>query len=380
MIPLLLALYLAAESPTPDDAQKKAVSLVAQLGDPSFRRREAAGRELIGLGAEARLALQAGLKSADAEVRSRCKLLLPAAWEADFRLRIDRFRNDPEGKLAHDLPVSLLFLEYGGKKPEVRSQFASMMASRKEAVRLLEMQPTALIGHYEDRLIAIHELDADRITMMRDGSLLSDLRLETEELNFWLIAFADARVRTEPTIFKKSYFANLLKEAGAYRHSKNAATKALLSTTLSAVLSCVMHDGNAEQFATQIFDVAESRELAGMSDAAASLLSAPNPGPNPPIDRAMGFLGLHGQDRHLANLKAYLNDPRPLSVGYFQGCTTQYRDFALGMSLRIRGLNPQDFGFRFATKDGVPKPYSYGFKSEEERAQAFDMYRDWLLK
>ncbi len=376
---LLFGLLWPIDTPVNDTAQK-AIALVAQLGDPSFRRREAAAKELIALGAASRIPLQAGLQSGDAEIRARCKVLLPAAWEADFRYRLDRLRNDTAGKLTHDLPGWPRMGKYGGNTPEVRALYTDIIAAQKEGVKYLELQPSALIEHYEERLAAIHARELEWVGMMRQGSQMTDLRLETDELNFWLLAFADERLRadkTTPETTQKSYLKNLLKEAGTYKHSKDAVKKALLASTLSTVLISLMSEVDRDQYIATIFDIAESRELTGCANVAAELLSAKFDNMNA-IERSIGFLGLYGQERHLKSLENYLNDTRELSNGYFQGYTTQYRDFALAMMLRIQGQNPRNFGFALATKEGMPKAYSFGFKSDADRAKAFAMYGDYL--
>ncbi len=74
--PLLLLLAgitsaVSAQTPTP-------AALVAQLGDPHFQTREAAGKTLLALGERALPALEAGLSSDVPEVARRCEDLLPA--------------------------------------------------------------------------------------------------------------------------------------------------------------------------------------------------------------------------------------------------------------------------------------------------------------
>ena len=60
-----------------DDIEKKAQELVRKLGDPVFRTREAAARDLLGMGALSRNALEAALTNPDTEIRDALHRPIP---------------------------------------------------------------------------------------------------------------------------------------------------------------------------------------------------------------------------------------------------------------------------------------------------------------
>ncbi len=76
--PLLL---LLACGPLVPAQTPKPAALVAQLGDPHFQTRQAAGKKLLDLGERALPALEAGLASDTPEIARRCADLIPAVHQ-----------------------------------------------------------------------------------------------------------------------------------------------------------------------------------------------------------------------------------------------------------------------------------------------------------
>src|SRR5262245_26095389 len=75
---LLLSFLLASPVPAAVAPPRPGpAELVRRLGDPSYLTREWAAQDLLALGTRARPALLEGLKSADAEIKARCRDLLP---------------------------------------------------------------------------------------------------------------------------------------------------------------------------------------------------------------------------------------------------------------------------------------------------------------
>ena len=131
---VILALALLAQTatagPKPGETgtpeYEKAAALNKQLGHPRFAVREAAGKQLLEMGAAAIPALTAGTKSADEEVRARSLVLLPQARAADWKRRADAYLAHPDRK--HDLPLLAEWEKLVGK-PDAGSRrlFAEML-------------------------------------------------------------------------------------------------------------------------------------------------------------------------------------------------------------------------------------------------------------
>jgi hypothetical protein len=130
---LHLALVGLCLTATPAD---QAAELVKQLGSPRFEDRKAAEEGLLRLGPAALPAVRAGLKSDDAEVRSRCRQLAPRIEVEDRAQRADAYAADVEGKGRHDLPLREEYEKLAGTGPAARRLFAEMVRADG---RLLQM-------------------------------------------------------------------------------------------------------------------------------------------------------------------------------------------------------------------------------------------------
>lgn len=132
----------AAPAPTP-------VELVRQLGDASFDTRRNAAHELALIGRAAVPALEAGLKSTDAEVRRRCAELLPAARRTDEEIRQDEFIADSGGKMT--LPGWPQFLLIGGNDADARRLFVELKRAEPALVELLAKDGAKVGAQRNDR-------------------------------------------------------------------------------------------------------------------------------------------------------------------------------------------------------------------------------------
>lgn len=124
-----------ADKPSPDPKdlvisaadRAKAADLVRRLGSDEFREREAAERDLAGMGRRARPALAAAAGTDPSpEVRVRVGRLLPKAEAADRKARLEAFAADADGKFDHDLPGWAAFAKHVGKDPAARELFAEL--------------------------------------------------------------------------------------------------------------------------------------------------------------------------------------------------------------------------------------------------------------
>src|SRR5438067_12995579 len=118
MFPTLLTALILGAPPADRDPKRRAEDLVAHLGDPVYRDREKAARELLDIGYPAKDAVLAGQRSPDPEVSDRCKKLYPAIWRADLDKRVRRFLDDLDGPIPDDLPGAARWLKTAGDGKE----------------------------------------------------------------------------------------------------------------------------------------------------------------------------------------------------------------------------------------------------------------------
>jgi hypothetical protein len=98
---LLLSARLDGEGP-PERGEVRVARLIRELAHPNYAQRQAADRELAGMGDPTRAALQAALADEDLEVRLRAKRLLDrldleALW-AGSRITVSA-RDEPAAKV-----------------------------------------------------------------------------------------------------------------------------------------------------------------------------------------------------------------------------------------------------------------------------------------
>src|SRR5262245_21978798 len=146
----LLFIALAVAAPSSPDAilKRKAEQLVAQLGDPDYRDREKAARDLLELGYVAKDAVLAGQRSPDAEVSERCHKLYPAIWRHDLEKRVQRFLTDPDGLVPDDLPGAAKWIKIAGDGKESRALYAEMVKAHPEPLLEAELRPERLQDVY----------------------------------------------------------------------------------------------------------------------------------------------------------------------------------------------------------------------------------------
>src|SRR3954471_14245989 len=140
---------------------EKAAALVKQLGHPRFAVREAAGKQLLEMRGSAVAGLQAGTKSDDEEVRTRCTTLLPQAKAAEWRRRAEAYLADAEGKEKHDLPLLAEWEKLTGK-PDAgsRKMYAEMARTTGELLDAVATDPKAATAKISARAREVY----DRVT------------------------------------------------------------------------------------------------------------------------------------------------------------------------------------------------------------------------
>jgi RNA polymerase sigma factor (sigma-70 family) len=126
----------------------EAQTLVRQLGDPGFAKRQAADKALTDLGARAAAAVRAGMGDADLEVATRCKALWPRLWQTEVA------RPDADRLAGYAHPLWARFRKAAGDDPDSRTLFAEMVADLKRFSRLeaVEADPEKAVAAYAAEL------------------------------------------------------------------------------------------------------------------------------------------------------------------------------------------------------------------------------------
>jgi hypothetical protein len=153
MIGLLVPLAGPPLAPAQDtDAPPVAASeLVRKLGDPSFRVREAAERELIRRGATALTDVKRGTQDADLEIRRRSLGVLAEIQKSEVEVFLGAFlagKEDPKAAL----PGWGVVRKVMGDEAASRDLYALLYKADKPLLETLERDPKAAAEQFDDRL------------------------------------------------------------------------------------------------------------------------------------------------------------------------------------------------------------------------------------
>jgi hypothetical protein len=383
-LPLTLLLVTAvarADNPPAQPHLPAPAELVRRLGDESYPVREQASKELLRLGLAARDALLAGARDPDAEIRRRCRDLLPTILEADRSARLEAFIADQEGKHQHDLPGWRRFRQVAGNGPAARQLFIAMcrldpvfLADAEEA-----LEHTGGPGGEADREgrragEQCAALSAQLFQKIYGRPMRYGPSLEPTEVALLLLVAGDPRTQMPPQ--PRQMVVNFL-----YQPSIRAALLGKDHLPFKKLVVAWMErqtdDEDAAQqmfFAVQNLELREGLELALKVLKGRSLKGRGLAG-------ALTSVGRLGGRQHLPVLEPFLDDRTV--VGNFnlgrEGGVTEVRDVTLAMMVQLTGQDHREYGFVFSQHDSHLKFFAnfLGFHNEQERARALARWKSW---
>jgi hypothetical protein len=367
---LLLGVQRCETLAAADDSQdlhQQAVQWVGQLASDSFRQRQQAERELAALGVPAKAALMQGLKSADAEVRERCRRLLVVVLEQDYQARVDAFAADAQGSTDHQLPGWRRFRELAGETAGARQLFVEMQRSESKLLESSAADPDAgsdlLLSRCEDlQQAASRQLDDD-------GRPLS--------LGSIAAAFfvgADPRVPINERL--AAYLYNFSYQPALQGAMRGGAKLEPLKRILGAWVARTAGSTNSypSMMLAMQYDLRE-----GLSPA---LNVIKQTGAQPHILQfAILVVGRFGEKQHLALLEPLLENASPLvtqNVGG-QQLRCEVRDVALATLVHLSQQDFKQYGLVHLQKNAQTlfNINSVGFASEQLRSEALRKWKAW---
>jgi len=159
LIPILVSVVVflsalparAAETDkTPQENENQAEELVRKLGNPTFREREAASRELAKLGLGATKAIEEGRKNPDPEIRARCERLYPMIRTLELKRRIEELAADNEVPIANTLPLAATYEKICGIDENARKFYIELCKSQLQLLDAAVSDPEAMGEAYFD--------------------------------------------------------------------------------------------------------------------------------------------------------------------------------------------------------------------------------------
>jgi hypothetical protein len=360
---------------TPKQAEE-ARELVRQLGDPSYRVRDAASGRLVRMGLAVAPILREGLNSSDAEIRFRCLTILPLARSYDLERRLNLFLM---GKVDRDNPAPEAwdkFKEMVGDTRHSREVFAGMHRLDSESLAKMEDSPTIFLQRITERCTEFAQVQ----TFGR-GAAGSD--------QLALLLFAMLEV--QPSMLENSGTSGILTGI-MFRLSDRPRGKDLLKNDevihkllLKYIVKAdLCHPGYCLGLVANL-ELKEGpdilRAMLKDSKCEASYLGM-----------AISLLGKVGGKASVGDIIPFLGDNTATGQASFPNnvrIETQMRDIALATLVQLSGQNLRDYEFPYAkmtnagTFVGPNQFYAssyFGFVDDAGRTAAFKKWDGWYAK
>lgn len=361
---LILSCTFAAGS---DDLDEKATlararQLVMQLGDEEFAARERATDELIQMGLSILPALEEGGRSADREIRYRCRRIDSVVRENDFQRRLEAFTRNEDENESYDLPGWVEFHELFGNDQETRTLFVEIQKEESDAMKAFADGPKAVASMLDMRSQQLVQETRVFRKQVPLGSVAAMLFMSADE-DIAISAQAGSSLYNlcYQTSFRSAMIAGehrmqMRKLLGAWIR-RGSGTMAYQSMALA-----MQYDLNEGLVPAQ-------RTLSNMG------------APVHIRQYAILTIGKMGEDEHIPLLEALLDDETLTSrrtvnkVKY----ETQVRDIALATLLHMNKQDPKKFGFDQlqANERMLFNTSTIGFKDDTERQSAFDKWAEF---
>lgn len=362
---VLFAATIAGADPAPTTEPEKAAELVHQLGSLSFETREHANAALVKLGVAAKPALLDGQKSTDPEVRVRCEKLLVVVLALDFKGRLEAFIADKDGKQKHELAGWQRFRKVVGEDAPARELFVEMLKTNGELLEDAEARPK----------------EAGNRAAFRCQNLMQTLysgrggqtQLTLGDVATLLFVGADPDV-TLPVQTRQMTCNFLYQQVFRQALANNAR-----GPHVRKLLGAWMTQSTGTQLTQQVLSLSMQLDVKEGMDLALKLIKDKDYAGG----MAITAIGKWGTKDHLATLEPLLDDKTAL--GNFQinnvAGTTEIRDVALAMMVRLSGQAPKDYGFPFVQWHNEQQlfyiPMWMGFADQAKRDAALKKYKDW---
>jgi hypothetical protein len=380
---------------TPQEIENLAKGLVPKLGEPDFRKREAASRELAKLGLGALKAINEGCRSPDPEIRARCLALIPKIRALDLKRRLDELAVDTEGRIANTLPLGATYESICGKDQNARKFYIEMCKNHYKMLDTAAANPKATGEAYFDLSIAMQDRTIegfpgggstapvtalqilamlligsdDKIGPAIDEAMRKQPNPGYQPLSkvFWQPQFQTAFIDPETgPMFRKVMF--------VWIKRRNDPTNATQTAVVSAIQQ--ISQQQAGRF------VADKETIEFVLDTAVT----PN---QQPYRRDQLFAAMSSlvKKEHIENIEAKLfkNDTKlhknaSCNVnGKNVVVETQVRDYALALCIRLSEQSYSDYGFDIlGPQPSMITNWSFcGFSQDEIRKAAFKKYEEW---
>jgi hypothetical protein len=345
----------------------KAAKMVSQLGSESFSVREATTNQMMQMGIAIKPVLMAALDDSDAEIRMRARRILTTVVDADFQRRLALFAADVHDAKHYGLPGWSRF----------RTLVGSDRAARNLFVEMQRAEPNLMLAFEQGQEPAARMLET-RIRVAQ-GSFQGRIGFNNNGLSVGSIA-ALLFVGSDKSINLADDFALQLGNLPYYQPFQSAIVAGQQSELLKKILGTWIARDASQTLVYQNLYLAMRFNLKEGLDPAIRLLQQPGAVPQvKPL--ALLAISKFGGKEHLPLIEPFMQATDLCAQIDVNGVrySTQLRDVALYVGLRLAGQDPKGYGFtRVPPNDQLLyQVANFGFRSDTERAEAFKKWSDW---
>lgn len=331
---------------------------VAELGAPTFQRREAAVAKLLEIGAPSLLELQTARDAKDRETRHRARAIYLKILRQDYQRRISMFESGETSSA--EISSWVEFSKKFGDQDANRELFATMLRSTPELMIQLEGDRKNLPKAVNDW---IRQVD-------RSGNVFGSPVLTVGNiaaLAYCSLASEENLSQANIKVFSTSrYTAKIRSEVSEGRHS------ATLKNILAELVGREDNEYAAALRCCLLFDLKE----VGLKKARALLGNKPQ-GTSVTVE-AMLVVARFGGDEEKKLLDGLVSRPDRYAVFTHQRKTIQSNvgDVALALLWTMEDIDPSTRGFvkGILNEANVINPHLAGFSSDEERDEAVKVW------
>jgi hypothetical protein len=346
-------------------------SLIKQLADRDYRRREAASEQLQSIGDDALSYLKQAKNNPDIELRFRADRIVQSIEHDQFEARLKAFVDDVDGSRHATLPGWQQFEKRIGTGKHVREIYAEMFRVESQLLEAYARQDkklvTLLIERFQDVYADSMQPSAGNKVPPNTATLFSILTIMSDD---------QVPVISDSVLV---YFQNFLLQQHVVK-SLSLGDDASGKITQKIFGQWVLKYAKSSNSYYVLNVAARYRIKEGLQVARELVGKSPQQVGSKMI-YAMIAIGALGDQADIELLRPLLTMKKSYMSASINGLKiqVQLRDVALAMSIHLSGENLRDFGFVRARKDQnmLYVTYTLGFTDDQKRESAQGKWKAW---
>ena len=359
------------------------------LGSDRFRERDAASRELAGMGRFALPVIEQTLaETSSAEVRARCEALRPQMEQEELKARLDAFNADTKGQYDHKLPGWEKFTKQVGNTTATRKLFSEMYEQPSTARLLVASAgPKEEFAHLViERRTEMYNRMYGRQRFVAVNGVMVNERHPPEPTDVAGLLYCEGLLGSVTDGRGRSLMSSILMQSAVTRDLMNDTPKGEAMRKLVGFW-CETRTDPVEIYHAMTLSANPNLNLKGITPVKYALKLLETKGASPFYKAyAVCALAKAGGKEQLPNIKKLFDDKTVIATafvnnnGVVERAEMQVGDIALAMALLVTNQKPEDYGFIARANLTDDQKYSYTayrFPHNEKRVETFKTFKKW---